>query len=262
VFESDRLGDADVTVIVPLYNYAQHLTEALDSVLAQTLAPLDLVIVDDASTDMSLDVAKHWVERHATHLNRVVVMRNRANAGLGLARNVGFAAAETPYVLPLDADNRLRPECCAALLRHAEESGAAFVYPLIREFGESDHLRKAFPYAPARLIGVPFIDAMALVSVAAWAGVGGYSNTRLGWEDYDFWCRMAEAGLAGIQVPGEPLAEYRVHGGSMLRAITESADAKPRVVEEMTRRHPWLSLVDAKRQPAPDNAGATGDANG
>ncbi len=246
VYESDRLGDADVTVIVPLYNYAQHVVAALESVRAQTLAPLDLVIVDDASTDNSLDTARQWAERYAQHLNRVVVISNEANAGLGPSRNAGFAAAETPYVLPLDADNRLLPECCAVLLHHADSSGAAFVYPIIREFGESDRVRKPFPYAPARLIDVPHIDAMALVSVAAWASVGGYGGTRLGWEDYDFWCRMAEAGLNGLQAPGTPLAEYRVHAGSMLLAITESPDTKPQVIADMMRAHPWLALADAK----------------
>jgi glycosyltransferase involved in cell wall biosynthesis len=253
VFESDRLGDSDMTVVVPLYNYASHVGEALESVRAQTLAPLDLVIVDDCSTDNSLDVARQWAERHAKHFNRIAVILNAANSGLGLSRNAGFAAAETPYVLPLDADNRLLPECCATLLRHAETTNAAFVYPVIREFGESDRVRPPYQYAPARLIGVPHIDAMALVSVAAWACVGGYSGTRLGWEDYDFWCRMAEAGLNGFQVPGEPLAEYRVHAGSMLLAVTESAGIKPQVIADMTRDHPWLALVDAK---------ARGDKNG
>jgi glycosyltransferase involved in cell wall biosynthesis len=248
VFESDRLGSAEVTVVVPLYNYSQYIEEALASVLAQTLMPLDLVIVDDMSTDQSLDVTRRWVEQNARHLNRVVVRRNLVNSGLGLSRNAGFAAAETPYVLPLDADNRLRPDCCETLLRHAERTGAAFVYPLIRDFGESTDLRNSFPYSPARLIGVPFIDAMALVSVAAWARVGGYSNTRLGWEDYDFWCRMAEAGLNGLQVADKALAEYRVHGKSMLQSITESADGKPRVMQDLQQQHPWLAIVDAKRQ--------------
>ena len=250
VFAADALGDADVTVIVPLYNYANFVVEALDSVRAQTLVPLDLVVVDDCSTDASLATALDWVKRYAQRFNRVMVIRNHANAGLGSTRNAGFAAAETPYVLPLDADNRLLPACCETLLRLAEKGRAAFVYPVIRKFGEVSETIGLWPYAPARLVGVPYIDAMALVSVAAWACVGGYGETRLGWEDYEFWCRIAEFGLAGEQAPGEPLAEYRVHGGSMLNRITESPDAKPRVIAEMHRRHPWLSLVDAKRLPA------------
>lgn len=253
LFESDQLGDAGVTVVVPLYNYAHHVGEALASVAAQTLRMLDLIIVDDASTDTSRAVALDWVQRHASRFNRVVVLGNVANAGLGLSRNAGFAAAETAYVLPLDADNRLLPACCERLLHEAEQSGAAFVYPLLREFGESDKLVNVFEYVPARLIGVPHIDAMALVAVAAWNMVGGYSDTRLGWEDYEFWCRMAERGLFGRQVGGTPLAEYRVHHDSMLLAVTEDKRNKPRVMADITRRHPWLSLVSAKEvTSAPD----------
>jgi O-antigen biosynthesis protein len=256
MFMADALGIAEVTVIVPLYNYAGMIVEALDSVHAQTLRPLDLVIVDDCSTDASLDVALDWARRHAPRFNRVTVRRNRANAGLGLTRNAGFAAAETQYVLPLDADNRLLPACCETLLRAAEASRAAFVYPVIERFGENTHWMGYFAYVPARLVGVPFIDAMALVSIGAWAGVGGYSDTRLGWEDYEFWCRMAERGLNGQHVSGEPLAEYRVHRGSMLNAITEAAEFKPRVLEDMQRRHPWLAMVSAKQEQAPPDPAA------
>ncbi len=249
LFLSDALGGAEVCVIVPLYNYAHHIEEALESVRQQTLAALDLVVVDDCSTDDGLAVVLAWAERHQARFNRVEVRQNAKNMGLGLTRNAGFAAAETPFVLPLDADNRLRPRACERLLAEAKSSGAAFVYPVIREFGESTGRLGTLPYAPARLIGVPYIDAMALVRVAAWAGAGGYCATRLGWEDYDFWCRLAERGMHGSRVAGEPLAEYRVHAASMLRSVTETPKAKPRVLAEMARRHPWLSLVDAARQP-------------
>jgi glycosyltransferase involved in cell wall biosynthesis len=245
IFLADALGSAEVTVVVPLFDYAAFVGEALDSVAAQTLCALDLVVVDDCSTDEGLEVVLAWAERHQHRFNRIEVRRTMQNVGLGLARNVGFAAAETAFVLPLDADNRLRPACCEQLLAEARRTGAAFVYPAIQEFGGSDGIIGTLPYAPARLIGVPYIDAMALVRVAAWAGVGGYCDTRLGWEDYDFWCRMAERGMAGAQMPGEPLADYRVHGGSMLRSVTETATAKPRVLAEMAARHPWLTLVDA-----------------
>ena len=204
------------------------------------------MIVDDASTDTSRDVALQWAQAHAPRFNRIVVIGNAANAGLGASRNAGFDAAETPWVLPLDADNRLLPECCERLLRAARQSGAAFAYPVLQEFGDASGLANIQPYAAARLVGVPFVDAMALVSVAAWSGVGGYSDTRLGWEDYEFWCRIAERGLFGVQVPGAPLAEYRVHRDSLLQAVTENKQNKPRVMADITARHPWLALVEAK----------------
>jgi glycosyltransferase involved in cell wall biosynthesis len=251
VFAADTLGEAEVTVIVPLHNYAQHIEEALESVRSQSLAALDLVVVDDCSTDDSLAVARAWITRHAARFTRVLLVRTLANAGLGPTRNVGFAHAETPYVLPLDADNRLLPACCETLLGAARSSGAAFVYPVIRKFGDVNELIGTVPYAPARLIGVPYIDAMALVSLAAWAGVGGYCESRLGWEDYEFWCRMAEAGLNGHNVEHTELAQYRVHRGSMLQTVTETAAHKAQVMADITARHPWLALV----YDAPDAAG-------
>ncbi|MDA8250769.1 MAG: glycosyltransferase, partial [Rhodospirillales bacterium] len=247
LFEADQLGDAEVTVIVPLYNYAQYLPEALASVQAQTLRALDLIVVDDASTDTSRQVALDWLQRNAPRFNRVALWANAANAGLGMARNAGFALADTPFVLPLDADDRLLPACCETLLATARRSGAAFVYPVIREFEGASGLVGQLPYVPARLTGVPYVHAMTLVSVPAWYAVGGYSDTRLGWEDYEFWCRMAEYGLFGVQEKGEPLAEYRVHADSMLQSVTEDRRNKPRVMADITARHPWLMLVDARR---------------
>jgi glycosyltransferase involved in cell wall biosynthesis len=245
VFAADAQGEAEVSVIVPLYNYAQFVGEALDSVRAQTLASLDLVVVDDRSTDDSLAVARAWAERHAARFNRVLVLRNAENAGLGLTRNVGFANAETPWVLPLDADNRLLPPCLEELLRAAQGPGvgAGFVYPLIREIGERDGLIGTLPYQPARLIGMAYIDAMALVSLAAWAHVGGYGPSRLGWEDYEFWCRLAERGVGGCQAGGGPLAEYRVHAASMLATTTNRRRVKRQVIAEMQEAHPWLHIT-------------------
>jgi GT2 family glycosyltransferase len=241
VFAVDRLGEAAVTVIVPLYNYAGFVIEALESVRAQTLEPLDLVVVDDASTDESLAVARDWAERNQSRFNRLLVRRNCANAGLAHTRNAGFDAAETPFVLPLDADNRLLPECCARTLAEAGAHRAAFAYPAIRTFGGTDHVIGTAAFAPMRLAGGNYIDAMALVAKPAWAAVGGYVHIEHGWEDYDFWCRFAEAGLLGVRVP-DVLAEYRVHGASMLHRATDTAANKPKVVAELESRHAWLSI--------------------
>jgi glycosyltransferase involved in cell wall biosynthesis/SAM-dependent methyltransferase len=255
VFEADRLGEADVTVVVPLYNYAGYVEEALDSVKAQTLVALDLIIVDDASTDNSLSIAVGWTKRYASRFNHVVVLRNRTNAGLGPTRNAGIDAADTLYVLPLDADNRLLPQCCAACLRGARSTNAAFVYPVIRQFGDADQLMGTLPFDPARFIGGNYIDAMALISKEAWAAVGGFADARLGWEDFDFWCRVVERGLSGHCLGGEPLAEYRVHDASMLRTTTLTTRNATRVISDMERHHRWLNVVDPPRGVAPAESG-------
>ncbi len=81
---------------------------------------------------------------------------------------------------------------------------------------------------------------------SAWAGVGGYDHVRYGWEDYDFWCRLAERGYFGVSVP-EVLAEYRVHKQSMLHTMTEVFDHRQELVEDMRGRHPWLDLRQQRK---------------
>ena len=249
MLEQDRAGVAEVTVAVPLYNYGHTVIEALNSVLAQSLETLDLVVVDDGSTDGGLDTVLDWVAAHGARLNRVVVARNLVNQGLGSVRNVAFALAATPWVLALDADNRLLPGCAAACLAAARDSGAAFAYPLLRRFGDGDGTIGNPGWDPVRLSNGNYVDALALVSRAAWAGVGGYDATRTGWEDFDLWCRFAERGLWGVRVPGEPLAEYRVHGTSMIQDAMRQRDKVRWMMDHLQARHPWLTLTSPIPEP-------------
>jgi glycosyltransferase involved in cell wall biosynthesis len=249
VFERDSLGDAEVTVVVPLYNYANYVEEALDSVAAQTLATIDLVIVEDRSTDDSLAIARAWAEANAERFNRIVLLQNRANAGLGIVRNTGIDAAETPYVMLLDADNRLLPDCIARCLAAIVDAGAAFAYPSLRHFGDSRLEVTDLAFQPMRLAGGNYIDAMALVSKTAWAAVGGFAvMDPNGWEDFDFWCSCADRGLGGVHVP-EILAEYRVHAASMLRTATDIRHRKLRLIADIQARHDWLHIPPPEEPP-------------
>ncbi len=241
-FAADSFGMADVTVVIPLYNYANFIEEALDSVRQQTLSAIDLVVVDDASTDASLAVALAWVRQNAERFNRVLVVRNLANAGLARARNTGFDRAETPYVLPLDADNRLLPDCCERLLSALRETRAAFASPRQHCFGTAHHVIGAEPFAPLRLASSNYIDAMALIAKSAWAIAGGYTHIPFGWEDYDFWCCCVENGLFGCHVP-EILAEYRFHDASMRLTSTDRPANNREVIRQLEDRHPWLSIT-------------------
>ncbi len=250
VFEYDKLGSAQVTVVVPLYNYEDFVEATLDSVAAQTERVLDLVIVDGHSTDDSLNVAHRWAERHVDRFNRLIVLQNSANYGLGFCRNSGFDAAETPYVVLLDADNMLAPEACVELAEHARRTGAAFVYPTIQHFGASSDLIGNAPFEAQKLAAGNYIDAMALVSKEAWAMVGGVDHVQHGWEDYDFWCRIAELGLRGEWL-NRPLGLYRVHSSSMQTVQTKVPDNHRRLLENYEARHPWVWLNghEPLRQP-------------
>jgi len=250
IFECDALQSADVTVVVPLYNYEDLVEETLDSVFAQTVEILDLVIVDDHSTDGSLAVAQRWAEYNASRFNRIVLLQNSANYGLGFCRNSGIAAAETPYLVLLDADNKLFPEACRELADHAKRTGAAFVYPTIQHFGASTALIGNMPFEPQRFAAGNYVDAMALVSKEAWAMVGGVDHVRHGWEDYDFWCRIAELGLRGEWL-NRSLAYYRVHPTSMQKVQTQVPENYRRLLEDFKARHHWVSLNDQEQSRRP-----------
>ncbi|MCQ8241715.1 glycosyltransferase [Rhizosaccharibacter radicis] len=250
LFRHDALGEAEICVVVTSFNYAQFLPEALESVRAQTLPHLDLVVVDDGSGDDSVPLLLDWARRHHGRFNRLLVLRTVRNAGLGGARNVAVTHCEAPYFMVLDADNRLRPECCAVLLDAVRERGAAYAYPHLQQFGGLDSLLGDRGFDPVHLLSGNYIDAMALVAKWAWAAAGGYYVDReaMGWEDFSLWCRLMELGQLGIEVP-EVLAEYRVHGSSMTNSWTERKDRKHRLVSLVEARHPWLRLRMREANP-------------
>ncbi len=244
LFAFDALGEARVTVGMTSYNYESYLGEALDSVSAQTLEALDLVVVDDGSADGSVALLLDWAERNRMRFNRLRILRTARNAGLGGARNLVFDQAETPWIMVLDSDNRLQPAACVRLLEALDaEPLAAFAYPLIRQFGARDELMGEASFDPFQLASGNYIDAMAMIAKWAWAAAGGYYVRRdaMGWEDFTLWCRLVELGQFGLAVP-EELAGYRVHPGSMVNAITEQAANKTLMVEFVETRHPWLRL--------------------
>jgi glycosyltransferase involved in cell wall biosynthesis len=228
-----------VSVAVSLYNYADEIEACLNSVLAQDHPRLELLVVDDASTDLSATVAWGWLERHAARFERAVLLRQPRNLGLSAARNCAFAAARGLQVFVLDADNTILPRAISRLLATMEDSGAAAAYSQLVFFGEGAGLGVGNVWRPESFKPDNYIDAMALVSKAAWATVGGYSPMDYGWEDYDFWCKFVEAGLFGVYVP-ELLCRYRIHLTSMRH--TDTTSQRTSLVHMMMAAHPWLAL--------------------
>jgi succinoglycan biosynthesis protein ExoO len=95
-----------VSVIIPAYNAAAHLRRAVDSALAQTMADLEIIVVDDASTDATLEIAG----RIAAQDSRVRVLHNERNSGPSVSRNRAIAAARGEWIAILDADDSWFPE--------------------------------------------------------------------------------------------------------------------------------------------------------
>lgn len=229
-------GAPDISVVVTVYNYAAYLPQCLDSVARSEMQGLargiEVVIVDDGSTDASSQVAEKWLQE--TPLAACLV-RKHENTGLADARNLGIQLARGPWVFILDADNRIFPGCLRKLAEALRRSQAAAAYGIIRRFdhttGRGLDLISCHAWDPARLVAAPYLDAMALFERTTLLELGGYSTEllRFGWfglEDYDLWLKLARSGRPVAFCP-EIVAEYRVHPSSMLQATSHY---KPRLV--------------------------------
>ncbi|MGV9377373.1 CDP-glycerol glycerophosphotransferase family protein [Nonomuraea sp. NPDC003707] len=138
----------DCTVVVISYNDAARLPRAVRSVLGQSLRDLEVIIVDDASTDGTPEVAARLMDNDP----RVLYLRRQVNSGgCGAPRNDGLDAAAAPYVMFLDSDDELPRHACKSLLTEIERSGADFVSGQISRLFESNgRLRPYYPELFAR----------------------------------------------------------------------------------------------------------------
>lgn len=242
IFDSGEVQDDAkcCAIAISSYNYAKHITETLDSVVSQTLPHIELIVVDDKSPDNSIEVIEEWMKENHSRFTRCRLVAHMDNQGLAQSRNTAFELAETDYVFVLDSDNHLLPRC---LERHVEvirRTGAPAVYAIAELFGDVKGLGPADIFDRTRLKRGNYIDAMALVSRAAWAEVGGYANySTMGWEDYDMWLTFAERDMPLVFIP-EILCRYRTHNTSMQHTMTIPAGGNLHI--EISSRHPWIEL--------------------
>ncbi|HEV7436179.1 MAG TPA: rhamnan synthesis F family protein [Pseudorhizobium sp.] len=239
-----RVGEAwpKTSVVIPLYNYAGMIEETLEAVKAQDLPDLGLVIVNDKSTDDSLGVARRWALANADRFSTVRVLSNIENGGLSITRNTGISACESELLFFLDADNLIVPSCLRKLVEALDKSDAAFAYSPLESFGSLQSVGGTRVFDPTALAQFPYIDAMALIRRSALLQYDGYFELRYGWEDYDFWLKLAENGEFGIQVP-ELLGRYRVHRSSMTN--TNTSINLNEAIRLLTARHPWIRVPPA-----------------
>ena len=249
LFVRERNKDAKVAVLVSLYNYAAFVCETLDTVAAQTLENIELVVCNDCSTDDSAAVVMDWMRRHEDRFSRLALIENDVNSGLSATRNVSTVYAAAPYLFILDADNKIYPRCLERSLEILEESApeAAFVYTLREMFcGQEPHgfaLENLEDWNVSLLLQTNNIDAMVLHKRSALERVGGYATDdclgRLGLEDYELWLKYIQAGFHGIKIH-QPLIRYRLHSSSMIHTITCKQENRKRLWERLHELHPEL----------------------
>jgi glycosyltransferase involved in cell wall biosynthesis len=227
-----------VSVIVPCYNHARFLPEAIDSALAQTYPRVEVVVVNDGSPDDTAQVCRRYEGR--------IVYVEQQNKGLAEARNAGIRVAKGEFILPLDADDKIAGtflQKTLPLIAQAQDVG--FVY--------TDTVFFAGPYSQegvvlsgwdrswslARMLEDNLSNCTAVYRRADWEQVGGYCREFLhGLEDWDFWLQIVDLGKSA-EFLNEPLFFYRQHvTGGMINSLIENDYAASYAL--MVRRHQAL----------------------
>ena len=217
-----------VSVIVPLYNAAPYISETLDSIMASSYRPLEVVVVDDGSTDDGLAVAKAYAGKHPE-----VRVFHQKNAGVSAARNHAIREAKGMYILPVDADDRIAP----FFIEHAVEAMKEDVRVVgcrAEFFGVKHGEWKLPTFSHALLARKNMIPITSLFRKADWERVGGFCEEEIYREDWSFWLSLMELGDTYVRLDEVGLY-YRVLPGSR----RNKAKAHKRlIVDAMNRLHP------------------------
>ena len=207
------IAEGKVSIVIPCFNQGAMLREALASVeQVRNANLLEVIIVDDGSSEA--ETRKILSELEQTNY-RVVPQPNR---GLGAARNAGIRLAKGEFILPLDSDNRVRGVYLNEAVSVLEKNpNVGVVYADAEYFGERNGRWDVPEFDLLSLIRTNFIDACALYRRSLWEEVGGYDERMpwMGWEDWEFWLRVASHGGTFVHLPQVGF-DYRVREDSMI----------------------------------------------
>lgn len=200
-----------VSIVLPTYNGARYLAEAVESVIAQSYTNWEMIIVDDASTDRTPDIIAAYAAKDA----RIRTVRHLSNRRLPGALNSGFEAARGEYLTWTSDDNRFRPDAIAEMVAFLESHPEiGLVYADCSAI--DDRGRNVGMFYTAEPEFLPFgnsVGACFLYSRHVRDQVGKYADDLFLVEDYDYWLRIAKS-FKVARLPKD-LYLYRAHDQSL-----------------------------------------------
>lgn len=213
--ENISAADTRVSVVIPCYNHGKFLGEAIDSVLASDFNRHEIIVINDGSTDpYTIGVFKE-MERRFSRDRRVSII-HQENAGLPAARNAAIKAARGEYILPLDADNKIRPHYMSKAVEVLDKNKKiGVVYAYAELFGEKTGVWTFQPFDSQKLLLENLVEACSVFRKKIWEQCDGYDAAMtIGYEDWDLWISAMEKGW-GFHLIEEVLFDYRVRKNSM-----------------------------------------------
>ncbi|WP_339758629.1 glycosyltransferase family A protein [Algoriphagus aquimarinus] len=215
-----------ISILIPCYNQANFLTSTVESALNSTYPHLEIIIINDGSTDNSKEIAEELTEKHKN-----IYLLNQSNSGVAKARNAGIEFSNGKYILPLDGDDLISPEYiekAIAILEKRQE--VKVVYCEAVKFDENGKRPwNLKPFSLNALARDNMIFVSGIFRKADALAVGGFSdNMKMGREDWEFWIKMLKNGGDVIKLPFVGFY-YRIHQGSKRKKTGTSLKKRERI---------------------------------
>lgn len=230
-----------ISILISNYNYARFIGETIESVLAQTVQPLEIIVGDDGSTDPSAVVVARYADR--------VRYIQYEHSGATAVRTHLLQEAQGDWLLMLDADDRLAPNFLAAMQEKVRaalpDDQLAFAYPDSECFGGRTG-RIVRPEFDAQLLKKGnYIVVTSLLRTSVARRFGFDPAFRAGQSDYDYFLTLVSHGYRGLHVP-EALLYYRIHSASMTSAVLRKSRQR-QIMRRLLRKHRHFFTRDEAR---------------
>lgn len=228
-----------VSIIIPCYNQGKYVAEAINSALRQTFKDIEIVCVNDGSTDNSVEIIKSFENKY----KNFIFLNNKENRGVIYSRNFAIKNCNGTYILPLDADDIIEPTYVEKAVKILDNNpNIGIVYCKAKIFGNYDKYWNLKPFNKSDILYENCIFCSAIFRKSDFLKIGGYNNNmKYGCEDYDLWLSFIEQGLEVFQI-NEILFSYRQYDETSRTTI--SLKNKKEIWNNLIKNHINLYLND------------------
>jgi len=207
-----------VSVVIPLYNYAKYIAAGLDSVFAQTYSPIEVIVIDDGSTDNSANVVRAYSKVRYFY---------QKNQGVAVARNMGITQTTGEFIAFLDADDLWEPDKLKIQMQYMLENPEIIITATkVLSFLEPD-TRIPTWFKSERELGETngIVLSAVVVRSRIFSQIGDFSPSFCPSEDTEWLCRVKDAQINLVTIP-KPLTLRRLHGYNLTWQMISTASSR------------------------------------
>ena len=230
-----------ISVIIPVFNAEESLRCCLDSLFLQTYRNIEVIIVNDASTDKSLDIAKEYIKQMQEEGIPYKIINHENNTGAPSARNHGFQGSKGDYIFFCDADAVLEKDCFYEMVQALENNpGVSYAYS---SFYWGKKLFKLWPFDGKKLRQMPYVHSSSLIRSKDFPITGWDENIKR-LQDWDLWLTMLDENHKGIHI--DKVLFQVCAGGTMSNWLPSIAYKLAPFLPEVKKYKSALKIVKEK----------------